>query len=212
MPPLPDIVTLQALCQSLALLDAILCPEWQFRYYSYNAHWSPNQTMASMRDGSGNGYFLLFTEAGAILKGFAKDSPLNPFRTDPPQIWPGILESVPACFADFLTEPAFALEETTFCLWRRKDDRTWQRGVIAFPEGTDPDGSGELLALLVGGPEQYLAYAEDGFETEVPLAAIEAIYQHRPLTNSLVHTLNPELSLAELQEDLKEIGYLARPR
>lgn len=35
---LPDIATLERLCQSLALLDAILSREWEYRYYSFNAH------------------------------------------------------------------------------------------------------------------------------------------------------------------------------
>jgi hypothetical protein len=31
---LPDIDHLKSLSQSLAMLDAILCPEWEYRYYS----------------------------------------------------------------------------------------------------------------------------------------------------------------------------------
>ena len=33
---LPDIGGLQVLSQSLAMLDAILCPAWEYRYYSFN--------------------------------------------------------------------------------------------------------------------------------------------------------------------------------
>ena len=34
----------------LALLDAIIEPEWEYRYYSYNSHWSESEEMASLRD------------------------------------------------------------------------------------------------------------------------------------------------------------------
>ncbi len=38
---LPGIDDLRRLCQSLAMLDAILEPEWQYRYYSFNSRWIP---------------------------------------------------------------------------------------------------------------------------------------------------------------------------
>lgn len=113
---LPGIDRLRALCQSLALLDAILCPDWEGRYYSFNARWTPGCAMASMRDGQGDAYFLLFSAAGAALKGFAHESPMSPYRVDPPRVWPGVLDDVPSAFADFLAEPAFSMQDTTFFL------------------------------------------------------------------------------------------------
>ena len=92
---LPTIEVLNRLCQSLAMLDAIVCPAWEYRYYSYNAHWDSGEAMASMRNGSGDSYFLLFTPTGAILKGFGADAIMSPYRHTPPQVWPGILDKVP---------------------------------------------------------------------------------------------------------------------
>lgn len=37
---LPSIPSLRAITQSLAMLDAIFCPEWQYRYYSFNCSWA----------------------------------------------------------------------------------------------------------------------------------------------------------------------------
>jgi len=196
------------LSQSLALLDAIIAPEWDLRYYSFNSHWSDSEAMASMRDGSGDEYFLLFTPAGAIMKGFAHEAPMTPYRVDPPQLWPGVLESVPEGFAAFLSEPAFSLEDTTFCIWRSQADNQWQRGTITFPAGDDPDGSASLLALLDGNPLTYQTRAEEYFEQAVDLAAIQHIYQHKPITRAVVKSLNPEMSLRALQEDMTEIGYM----
>lgn len=71
---LPDVVQLRRLLQSMAMLDAILMPEWQYRYYSFNAQWRQGEMMGSMRNGSGDELFALFNIHGAFLKGFAHET------------------------------------------------------------------------------------------------------------------------------------------
>lgn len=204
---LPDINQLRRLAQSLALLDAIIEPEWQYRYYSFNSQWNEGQQMASMRDGSGDGYHILFTSAGAIMKGFVIESAMNPFRTQPDAVWLGVLNAVPTEFSSFLAEPAFVLEETTFCIWRAYSDTSWQRGNIAFPAVDDPDGSAGLLSIFDGNPSTYQAWAEEYYERPVDLAVVTHIYEHRALTENIIQKLNPEFTIGELEEDLLEIGY-----
>lgn len=67
---LPGPPALERLTRSLAVLDAILSPDWEGRYYSFNAGWDAarGERMASMRDGCGDDWFLLFSPAGAFLK------------------------------------------------------------------------------------------------------------------------------------------------
>lgn len=206
---LPDVEGLRRLSQSLALLDAILCPEWEDRYYSFNSRWDPaaGEAMASMRNGEGDGYFILFTAAGAIAKGFAHEAPMAPSQQDPPRVWLDVLDAVPAAFSAFLAEPAFSLEETTFCIWRRRGDPSWQHGEITFPPGEDPDGSAALLRPLDGAPETYRAWAEGYYERPVDPTAVGRIYTHEPLTQELVVALSPDRALDDLAEDLEEIGY-----
>jgi hypothetical protein len=189
------------------MLDAIFSPEWQYRYYSFNSRWTKGEMMASMRDGCGDDYFILFTAAGVALKGYAHESPMARYNVEHRKPWPGVLDEVPTVFADYLREPAFSMNETTFCLWRRKQDRSWKRGDIEFPPGDDPDGSAELLAILDGNPRTYQRFCEGYFEQEPPLKHIRAIYEHTPLTPELVSALNPETTLAALREDVSEIGY-----
>jgi hypothetical protein len=189
------------------MLDAILQPEWEYRYYSFNAAWADGEQMGSMRDGSGDDFFALFNEAGCFLKGFAHEAAMSPYIFDPPRIWPGVLEGVPPQFADCLQEPAFKMEDTTFCIWRRYGNPEWQHGPTQWPEGADPDGSGELLSSLDGKPETYRAWAEEYYEREVSAEAVAVIYAHQPLTAELVAALNPELTLDDLAEDLEEIDY-----
>jgi hypothetical protein len=65
---LPGIATVRDRSRSLAMLDAILSPEWDSRYFSFDSAWSPTEEMASMRDGSGNDYFVVFSAAGAYAQ------------------------------------------------------------------------------------------------------------------------------------------------
>ncbi len=204
---LPDVAQLRALLQSLATLDATLSPEWVYRYYSFNAHWSPNDEMGSMRDGSGDEFFALFNSAGCFIKGFAHDSLMSPYRSQPPTLWPGILDGIPEDFSSAVNEPAFSMHDVTFFIWRRYTDAAWSIGPIDFPAGADPDGSEEILSILDNNPRAYCTFAANYFEVTIPLDVVQQIYEHVPLTESMVSSLNAETSLKELEEDLVEIGY-----
>lgn len=201
---LPAIPELKRLAQSLAMLDAILSPEWEYRYYSFNQVWSDDAMMASMRNGSGDHWFAIFCAAGAAIHGLAHEAPM--FRPGNPQ--PAIFDRLPAAFhANLLREPAFTTQDSTFCIWRLSDDEQWSCGQVELPAGEDPDGSAELLGILAGRPEQYAEFASDYYECDVDVDDVAAIYRHEPLSVALVQRLNPEIDLASLADDIAEIGY-----
>jgi hypothetical protein len=75
---LPDIPVVRDRSRALAMLDAILSPEWEYRYYSFVAAWGPAQELASMRNGSGDDYAIVFSPAGAWIRVFAHESPMSP--------------------------------------------------------------------------------------------------------------------------------------
>jgi hypothetical protein len=77
---LPTIDRREKITQSIAMLDAVVSPSWEYRYFSFNAAWdeSRKERMASMRDGSGDEYFMVFSPKGAILKGFDHEAPMSP--------------------------------------------------------------------------------------------------------------------------------------
>jgi hypothetical protein len=204
---LPDTENLKKLSQSLAMLDAIMSPDWEFRYYSFNSKWDKNEMMASMRKGSGDEYFILFNQSGAIIKGFAHESPMSPYTIEPNKVWKGVFENIPKEFESFLSEPAFLIADTTFCVWRKNEDSKWQIGDIDYPEGKNPDGLDDLLFILDGNPLNYKEFAEEYYETEIEIGDIKKVYEHKPLTEELVKRLNQEISLDELRADIEEIGY-----
>jgi hypothetical protein len=205
---LPDVDRLRRTLQSMAMLDAVLCPDWQFRHYSFDAAWAAGEQQGSMRNGSGDDFFAHFGLAGCWIKGFAHEYPMTPYRDSPKRVWPGILDAVPADFAGCLREPAFSVEDVTFCIWRLYGDDSWHVGPVEFPtQYPDPDGSEFLLSDLDGRAETYRAWAVDYYEREVSLAAVEHVYRHDTLTSEVVAQLNPKVSFPELVEDIRKIGY-----
>lgn len=179
------------------MLDAILCPDWQNRYYSYNSKWAPGMEMASMRTGSGDDWFLLFDSAGAALKGFSHELAGDKSFSANLQV------QVPSEFSSFLSEPAFSMNFATFCYWRRIGDATWNK-VKGF---LSDDGSDDMLSLVVAGPLGYKQWAESYFEVEVDHQAVCAVFDHLPLSDAIISTLNPEAEVDLVLRDADEIGY-----
>ncbi|MFG2043978.1 hypothetical protein [Dactylosporangium sp. NPDC048998] len=210
---LPDIPVLRERCRALAMLDAIMSPDWESRYYSFDSRWAPGEEMASMRNGSGDAWSIVFSPVGAFIRGFDHESPMSPAVNDD-ELWPGLVDTVPEVFTACVEEPAFSFEgtlEATVCLWRQHSDDRWHAGEIDFPQGGDPDGASWLFEVLVEGtPAAYQRFAEDYYETAVDVQAVGEIFALHPLADELVRRLNPEVTVEDLAADLVEIGYPPR--
>ncbi len=167
--------------------------------------------MASMRNGSGDEYSIVFSDAGAYVRGFDHESPMSPYAGDGP--WPGVVDEVPEVFGACVEEPAFADEDgmpvVTACVWRRAGDDRWQAGTIEFPEDAteDPDGAAHLFQLLVDrSPEAFQRWAEDYCEIPVDLAAVRHVFSSRPLTEEVVRSLNSDIGMADLSGTSRRSG------
>ncbi|MFF4631562.1 hypothetical protein [Streptomyces griseorubiginosus] len=211
---LPEIAVLREHCRALAMLEAALSPEWGDRYHSFDAHWSEGEALASMRNGSGDEYSVVFSAAGVFVRGFDHESPMSPYAEDGP--WPGVLDEVPEVFKACVEEPAFCddgMPRVTACIWREVGDDGWRTGAIDFPDGhtDDPDGADYLFQLLVDrSPEAFQEWAEDYYEVPVDLDAVRHVMSLRPLTEDVVRALNPDIGLADLADDIAQIGYPMR--
>ncbi|MGX6604716.1 hypothetical protein ACWKSP_21680 [Micromonosporaceae bacterium Da 78-11] len=202
---LPDIGTLRDRCRALATLDLILGGG----HHAFDPDWQGGQ-LASMDNGVGDAYAIVFSPAGVFVRGFDHESPMSPWATDE-GLWPGLVDSLPAVFASCVDEPAFGIDDEpamTVCLWREPGDDRWHTGDIDFPAGADPDGADWLFQLVVE-PAGYADFARGYFERDVDPAAVDEILAMRPLTAELLKRLNPDLSLAAPAADLTEIGYPA---
>ncbi|TLW90484.1 hypothetical protein FFT09_21500 [Saccharomonospora piscinae] len=209
---LPTVPALRDLCRSLAMLDAILSLDHGYRDHFFNARWGDGEELASMDNGAGDEYVIVFSAGGAYVRGFDHESPMSPYGDDGGP-WPGVVDDVPGIFRHLVDEPAFTDEDgvplVTACLWREATDDRWHHGAIDFPpEHADPDGATSLFGLLVeNSPEAFQCCAEDYYEMPVDLKAVRDLYALRPLDQELVSSLNAEVRLADLAHDVVEIGY-----
>ena len=201
---LPDIETIRLRAKALAMVEAILSPGWEDRYFSFNASWGEGEEMGSMRNGSGDDWFLLLGAFGAAIKGLAHETPLAGDKA----FAAAVQSQVPKTFSSFLKEPAFAMDWLSYCYWRSPEDPHWQK-VVSSNSAVDgeSDGSEEFLALLVEPATSYVEFAQWYYEIEVPLASVKRIYRVEQLTEALVGSLNPELAFVEAQAFAAEIGY-----
>ncbi|WP_191305790.1 hypothetical protein [Lentzea cavernae] len=211
---LPAIPELHALCRALGVLDVVLDPGSEDRYHLYDSAWAPGEQLASMRDGAGNEYSVVFTAAGAYVRGFDHESPMSPYATDDEKAWPGVLDSVPDVFRQCVEEPAFSdalgMPFVTVCLWRENGDTVWRHGDIAFPEEGD-DGADWMFALLTDGtPEAFQDWAQDYYEMPVDLAAVRHVLTGRPLTEAVVMALNPATTLTAVADEVAATGHPVR--
>jgi hypothetical protein len=206
---LPHTRQLGQRAMALALLDAIICPEAEYRYFSYDPQFAAGQHVAAMKNGEGDHWYLHLSAAGAIVKGHVQDLPRGESRAMALQAQ----AVVPEDFSSLLHEPAFMMDSVSFCYWRAAAADGWT--VLTHP---DPrlqhryDGSEDYLSILLAPASCYYEYAADYFECEPPLASIEHIYAHAPLTAAVVKSLNPQMSLGDALEAASMIGYPALPR
>jgi len=191
-PQLPPPRDLERICKGLATLDAMLSEDWEYRYYSFNHAWSPGdqQRMASMRNGSGDEWHIVFSPVGVFMKAFWHEYP----RENVAELYRGL----PQALTPHLTEPAFEMDQVTFGGWH--DGTAWTLRGNAQPVADE-------LAILTGDPEIYRAYAADYFEVKTPLEAIAHVLAGRKLDDELVRQITAERQLSDLTSDLAEIGY-----
>jgi hypothetical protein len=197
---LPDRKKLQTICKAIAVLDAILSPEWEYRYYSYNNQWSDEEEFCEMRDGSGDHMLILFRQDGCVINGFAHEFE----QPDKEQVTFGL----PPIFNEFIFGEPVNTIGTTFCVWTTAANN-WQVGQLQH----DEDNSEEMLNIFDGNPQTYVDWATDYFEecyveSGIPLETVEKIYSGETLTKNLVLTIveEPE-DWEQLENDLNEIGY-----
>lgn len=201
---LPAISELKLRAKALAMLDAIIAPDWEDRYYSYNQSWCAGEEMASMRNGSGDDWFILFGEFGAAIKGLDHESKIagNFILSKEVEL------QLPKSFSTFYKEPAFGMDWLSFCYWCESTQNSWKK--VIHPDTTYSeiaDGSFEFLSLLYEPASSYQEFASWYYEREIPLEFIEKIYSHHTITEQIVFAINSGLSITLAKEFALEIGY-----
>ena len=177
----------------LALLDAIIEQEWEYRYYSFNSAWSESEEMASLRNGSGGEWFFLFEAANLAFK---CTSPVDGLAQD----FEELKLKVPERFSSFLNEPAFSMSQGS-CIWYVQD-QSWVKLGISINDLPDPE------AILKMTASDYCKFAESYFERQVNQSLVGSVLEGN-YTLEIAKQINPEIDIELLAKDLVEIGECA---
>ncbi len=204
---LPGIDRLKSILQALALLDAIMCPMRLLRLHFFNSNWASDEQVAEMHNGFGDSYCVLFNQYGCFIKGFNHESRMSTHGTHISEIWPGIVDDLPEQFSSIMTKSSDSVFNITFGIWRTYSGQSWLRGKIDFPDGPDPDGSEDLLYLIDGDPAKCQEYVEACHGATVSIDSVRQLYDHVPLTDDLVKSFNPDMTVEKLSGEIKEIRY-----
>jgi hypothetical protein len=128
-------------------------------------------------------------------------------------------ELIDYCFLD-VDKKVYRL---TYLIWRKNNDENWHTGNL--PD--DQDYSEEFLQILDGNPETYKSWAEeyyydpdehwvegesdendeDAYKMPINLESVKYIYQNKPVNNKIVQSLNPNITLEEVSEEIGSMGY-----
>jgi len=233
---LPNPIDLKNVCKSISALEAIICPDWEYRYYSFQKDWSENQEFCEMRNGQGDQMLIIFNGNETCINGFAHESEMNGWKNVPKEekksfidklfgtkketkteliqeIQKGVVDELPKVFTEFVFGEPVKSIGTTFCIWQTGKDENWQIGNVNLPKDDYKDGSNDLLKLLDGKPLTYKKWAEEYYEenfedNELKLELVEKVFKKTEITKELAKEINPELEdFEKLESDLNEIGY-----
>jgi hypothetical protein len=204
---LPEIEALRRRLQQMSALEAVFASEYGSSGFEFHPNWSRSQQMGAFKNGAGDELFAHFTPDGCFVKGFAHESIMSPYRTNPPVLWPGLFSSVPLAFESSLKEPAFDIPATTFVVWRCACDPSWHTGDIQFPHDEDPDGSHELLSRITMAAQEFADWLAENYEVEVDANIVVDVFNNLPLTDARLRALNPSAATADLRGAVQKTGY-----
>jgi hypothetical protein len=209
---LPSPRRLRDLCVALAVLDVAMSPEDDpdDRYFRFDPRDPSGMALASMDNGSGDRYYIAFTEDAVFGWGFAHEYPMSPFTRTPVAVWPGLLDGMPAEFEPLTRDARFQLADTfmaTAAFWS-EGGQPWRTGSAMPPDGeADPDGAEELFELILDdNPEAFARFTQDYFEISPDVAAITVIFQSEPLDPAMLARLNPDAGYEYVREQLNALG------
>ena len=201
---LPHPARLREVCQAIALLDEIIEPQFDMRYFSYDVDWDAREELASMRDGEGSFFFVWFSPHGVVIRGYDKESAA---AKEPPS-QSDLFEGLPTALDAVRTEPAFLVDQLTFAIWRATEDDRYRVGKLPkAPKAQDFDGSGRLLACLESHPANFIAYAKAYHEVAVKMRDVERFFDRSTIREEDVLHIHPAADVAAALESARQLGF-----
>ena len=209
---------MKALLKKQAILDIIVTPEhdaWR-RLVSYHHDKTKQCDVFHIRNGSGDHLYALFSEQGAILKGFDHESCLSPYQNDEIQTAETIYANVPAELLQLLDEDT-EKKDVTFCIWQHPGETIWHQNNIFLPDvcwkenRTQPEDGGQafLMSYIFANAEEWFEWASIYYELqEEAWDAAASLYETGEITRSMVEDLNPERDYDTIIDECEVSGLI----
>ncbi|MBE6901871.1 MAG: hypothetical protein E7478_05300 [Ruminococcaceae bacterium] len=188
---------------AMAKLDIILVPKksaWlrTVAFSKENGH-----RRAVVDNGSGDSLIALFTDSGAMLKGFDHESELNQFAADE---WDNgfferIYSGVPEALKILLSEDD--IDNTTFCMWCSNGSAVWEQN--EEPADDDDGGRDFLLGYVHQTAESWCDWAKYYYEQEYDLSVVEKIYSGTAVSADDILKLDPKCNAEEALQEIAEM-------
>jgi hypothetical protein len=189
-----------------SILDTVLCRNPALRYHTYQPDRLPGVDVGVLDHGSGDELICLIdARHGCLVKGFDHESAMSPHARDEFRAWPGVLDEAPRQLLAHLEVPEFRREETTFCIWRGREDKHWWQGEVQGPEGGE--WSATLLDHVFLDAGSYLDWAREYYDRKaIPAGPVTAVYDSCRADEAAVRAINPKADLDMVRRELAAMG------
>ncbi len=197
-------------CVALALL-ARASSDSPLRRFDYAPARGADPARFTSDNGAGDAFVVVFAPAGVILKGFDHESAMSPYRLSPDgsKIWPGMYAGLPEALAPLARGESVSAgsppTDVTFCLAYAYHRPGWACGVQRFH--AEGDGSVIWLRFLNDSAKAYVNWSNNYYERAIPIALVETLFAHRPLSTPDVAKALPEADAEALVRLAASWGY-----
>ncbi|MBQ8195364.1 MAG: hypothetical protein IJZ47_08345 [Oscillospiraceae bacterium] len=197
----PEIV--ERSLKAMAKLDIILIPKKTAFLRTVVYINDSDSRRAVVDNGSGDNLLALFTESGAMLKGFDHESELNQFAADE---WDNgffqrVYAGAPKALSSLLSEDD--IDNTTFCMWCCNGSSVWEQNEVSADD--DDGGRDFLLGYVHQTAESWCDWAKYYYEQEYDISIVEKIYSGSDITAEDMLKLNPKCNTDEAVNEIADI-------
>ncbi len=194
---------------AMAVLDVVMQAKEQAWLRRVNVSSIGKAYAFVIDNGSGDDLVVIFSDNGALIKGFDHESEYNQFAADE---WDNAFfeytfSDLPEEFAELLDEDS--RDNTTFCMWCMDDSDMWVQNEQEINDEDEDDDGGKsyLLQYIRKTPEDWCDWAKDYYETEIASDVVKKAYNGEPLTEEDVVKLNPERNAKDVFAKLAEFPF-----
>lgn len=153
-------------------------------------------------NGGGDNLMIFITKNGVFLKGFDHENELNQFAADEwdDDFFENVYENVPFGFLELVGDED-ERDEVTFCMWYLNENDEWQQNEVLGNDG----GKEYLLKFIKKSSNEWCYWAKSYYEINFEVDMVNAIYNGEPITQTIIHKINPERDTIEALQEINEM-------